>query len=66
MTPERIQAMVAVIEAERGDPETAHGLEDDLYLQLIQYIAETAPLPWSLLAQEALKSEALDFPRWCA
>lgn len=47
------------------DPEVAHGKEDDLYLDVLVAIAEGAPNAKELAA-EAIKTQGIDFPRWCA
>lgn len=48
-----------------GDPEAAHGAEDDLYRRVLEAIANrtTEVLPRTL-ARRALDSQQIDFPRW--
>ena len=69
MTVEEIRDRVADIRR-RGvvehDDESAHGFEDGLYEDLLRHIALHAPEPFCSLAAEALKSQAIDFSRWCA
>lgn len=47
------------------DPEAAHSMEDDMFVDVLRAIADGAPNAQEM-AREALKSVALDFPRWCA
>ena len=50
-----------------GDDEAAHDREDDLYIEVLTYIADGIPAKIaSSLAKEALKARKLDFCRWCA
>jgi hypothetical protein len=48
------------------DPEAAHGEEDRLHKQFIEYIASHGPDPFAEMAKEVLKTEDIDFSRWCA
>ena len=50
------------------DPEKAHCLEDALYKQVLEAMAldKQPNAELSLLAQEALKSQKLKFPRKCS
>ena len=52
--------------AEVGDDEMAHSREDDLHQAVLEYLARNAPGPWCAYAREALKTQAIDFARWCA
>lgn len=65
MNTKQIKAKVAEIEACKDDPEKAHALEDDLYMEVLQAIRDGAMNP-DELAREALESSFIDFPRWCA
>jgi hypothetical protein len=65
VTEETILAAVAGIEASKGDPESAHAQEDELYRAVLQAIADGHESP-ALLAAAALDSQKVDFPRWCA
>lgn len=47
------------------DAEQAHSREDSLHQWVLRGIGGGAPLPGAL-AQEALKTAEIDFPRWCA
>lgn len=65
MTLQDVQLRVAAIKAAAGDAERAHGLADDLYRDVLTAIAAgAADAP--VLAAEALRTEWLDFDRWCA
>ena len=47
------------------DPESAHSKEDDLYADIIATLASGGKVTREM-AQEALKTQKMDFPRWCA
>lgn len=66
MTVEQVRERVAEIEASVGDDETAHGMEDRLYLDLLRAIAEGRCADPAACAAEAIKADELDFARWCA
>lgn len=59
LTAEDIARRLAAIHAVQDDDEVAHGLTDDLHRDVL---APDAPL----LAAAALRTETLDFARWCA
>jgi len=65
MTIDEIRKRVAGIEEEAWDAEVAHSNEDDLYIDVLRFIAEgdTEVAP---LAREALRVREITFPRWCA
>lgn len=65
MTVDEVHAAVAAIDQASGDPETAHGLEDDLRRDVLRAIANGAP-DGAALAAAALQTEEFDFDRWCA
>lgn len=67
MTPEQVREQVDTIAqaAAVGDDEAAHSTEDDLYLDVLQHIADGAT-DAAELAREALKTRPLPFRRWCA
>jgi hypothetical protein len=54
---------VKAIEDAQRDHEMAHGLEDDLYRQVLSAIAHGAPNA-AELANAALYTQTLDFKRW--
>lgn len=65
--PSQVRARVEQIAEMAGDPEVAHGAEDDLHGEVLRAIAERSTDPWArAVAEEALKSANLDFARWCA
>ena len=67
MTPEIVRARVAGIRAVAPkDDEAAHGAEDALYAALLRAIAEGRCDDVAQCAREALKTEEIDFARWCA
>ncbi|MEK5298667.1 hypothetical protein [Bacillus sp. FSL R5-0659] len=57
----RVEDIRQVAEAE--DDETAHGMEDELYTEVLKAIANGADNP-EKLAAEALKTEKIEFYRW--
>jgi hypothetical protein len=52
--------------ADSGDYETAHDIEDMLYIALLTEIANGKCPDPKQYAKEALESQKLEFPRWCA
>ena len=48
------------------DFEVAHSLEDDLMLNFIKHVAEHGDEELAEMATEVLKSQEIDFPRYCA
>ena len=57
---------MATIEASKGDDEGAHGMEDDLYIDLLSSIAAKTCSDPVGCAVEALKARQIHFARWCA
>ncbi len=49
-----------------GEPEAAHGREDDLFHDFTRHVAEVGPEPLAGMAKELLKVLELDHPRWYA
>lgn len=66
MTLNEIKTWVTAIDAVSDDAEKAHGEEDELYKELLEFFSLNAPSPFQELASEALKTKELQFPRWCA
>ena len=66
MTQQEARARVNAIKSVMHDPEHAHILEDELYADIVRYVAEEAPEPFKSVAKEALRTEKLDFARWYA
>ncbi len=52
-----------IYDTAKKDPEGAHGTEDRLWAEVLEAIATGAENPREL-AQEALKSRDIEFPRW--
>jgi hypothetical protein len=65
MTVKDVQRRVAEIDALGNDPESAHGSEDQLYVEVLTAIAEGVSNPGELAAA-ALKAAELDYTRWYA
>ena len=65
---EKARAAVEQIRRDRGDPEAAHSMEDDLREWVLEFLAHWSgdPLVGQELAQIALSTREIDFPRWCA
>jgi len=61
-----IQRQLTEIKRFQHDDEVAHGLEDDLYRQLLAAIAEGRCLDPRKAAALALTSRQSDFARWMA
>ena len=67
MEPAEVTARVAAIEAMRCDNESAHAAEDDLWRDVLSFIAQGDGASLHVqLAREALKTEGIDFTRWYA
>jgi hypothetical protein len=65
MTLGEIKKRVQEIKDERGDDEAAHVHEDQLREDFIEYIA-TLEGPIADKAKEVLKTNNIEFDRWCA
>ncbi len=65
LTAEDVAHRLAAIHAVQDDDEVAHGRTDDLHRDVLAAIAAGAP-DAPLLAAAALRTETLDFNRWCA
>ncbi|QNH48712.1 MULTISPECIES: hypothetical protein [unclassified Bacillus (in: firmicutes)] len=63
MTVDDVQKRVEAIRQAAFDDETAHGMEDELYTEVLKAIANGADNP-EKLAAEALKTEKIEFSRW--
>ena len=60
------KARVGDIKKGKDDDELAHGLEDKLYADFVRYIANGGKKDLRKIANELLKTEDIDFARWCA
>lgn len=69
LSPQDVTARVEEIGG-LSDPEEAHSAEDDLYREVLEAIANWKPEQGTLhyrdLCREALKTQAMSFPRWVA
>jgi hypothetical protein len=65
LTLKEVEHRIDAISAEQGDPEAAHGLEDTLYRDVLNAIADGHPDP-AVIAALCLMTRHIDFPRWCA
>jgi hypothetical protein len=66
MNIDYVKKIVADIEGAKGDDETAHGIEDGLRHEFIEFIANSGPPDLAAMAREVLKSGHIEFCRWCA
>lgn len=64
----QINERVSDISASVGDYEVAHGLEDKLRRDFIEYVSSSLHASTELreMAKAVLTTEKLDFPRYCA
>lgn len=60
-----VQDRLRLIEETKWDDESAHGLEDTLYIEVLEAVAAGHPES-AALAAEVLKARDIDFARWCA
>lgn len=65
MTPDDVRARVQHIADISADDESAHGAEDRLHVDVLRAVAAGHP-DAAALAREALKTDDIDFARWCA
>ncbi|WP_367134482.1 MULTISPECIES: hypothetical protein [Streptomyces] len=65
LTVEDVARRLAEIAHHQGDPEAAHGMEDELHADVLRAIAAGAP-DAETLAAAALRSTTLDFACWYA
>jgi hypothetical protein len=66
MDIQEIRKRVEAIRNAQGDPEAAHVLEDRLHRDVLEAIERDCDGDAYLWARAALKSWAIDFPRFCA
>lgn len=64
MNIDSIRSEIKDIEDMSHNPEVAHEMEDDLYTDFIQFIANSSNNEFSKLAQEVLKAKEINFRRW--
>lgn len=65
MTVDDVREFVEDIRHAADDDEVAHSMEDELYVAVLEAIANGADNP-EKLAVEALKTLDIEFNRWCA
>jgi hypothetical protein len=65
LTVAEVRKRVRQIGAERGDDECAHADEDQLHVDVLAAVSNGHP-DSARLATEALKTQKIDFARWCA
>lgn len=65
MTHDDAKQRVQDIRDSAGDDEVAHSLEDRLYHDFVKMVAAQEG-PFRAIAEEILKTEVIDFERWCA
>lgn len=63
MTVEEIKARVGKIDRYKCDDESAHALEDELYLDFIKWVAAKGGVKASTKAKEVLKASEIKFSR---
>lgn len=66
MTVRRVRTIVKWIDAHKSDDEMAHVAEDNLYSKVLKAIAAGKCEDPVACAAECLKTQKLDFARWCA
>lgn len=66
MDLDEINIRVRDIKMVKNDPEHAHLLEDDLYVDVIKSFASSPDPNTREKARAALRAHAIEFPRWCA
>lgn len=66
MLTDHVKQKVAEIIEVRDDYEKAHGLEDQLYEDFVQYICDTGTTDQRSLARVVLSTKDIDFPRYTA
>lgn len=62
MTIEEVRSVLKQLADVRTDDERAHSMRDLMWERVLKTLADEG----SELAREALKSEEIDFARWCA
>ena len=67
MNMTEIEKRVKDIEECSDDYETAHGMEDDLLVDFVKYVAHSlVDENLSEMAKAVLKTKEISFPRYCA
>ena len=66
MDLKEIKQRVRKIEEISGDYEAAHSMEDQLHRAFIVHISKTGSTEQAKMARAILKTDKMDFCRWCA
>ena len=66
MNLEYVKQQVAKIDAMKADDESAHSAEDALRAEFIALVAEVGSQELAEMAREVLKTDEIEFSRWCA
>jgi hypothetical protein len=66
MNIKSIQEDLEYLKEISGDDEAAHGFEDSMYKEFVQFIVDNYKGEISKMAKELRKTEKIDFARWCA
>jgi hypothetical protein len=66
MDLKEIQRRIEEIESNKRDDQRAHSEEDRLREDFIVFIAENGNKKLSEMAREIMKTNDIDFARWCA
>ena len=61
-----VKKWIDSIKDSRRDFEAAHVLEDELYLKILRGIADGTCEDPQQVAKEAIKTQNISFPRYCA
>jgi hypothetical protein len=65
-TSDDVQAWLEAIAALANDDEVAHSSEDELHRAVLRAIADGSAEQPVRMAELALRTEAIEFSRWCA
>lgn len=64
-TPEDVYVCISLIEQLKADPETARSFESELHQKILALIASGLDYAsCKIMAEVALKTRDVDFPRW--
>ena len=67
MNLQEIEQRLKQISESSGDPESAHGLQDDLLWDFVMHVAsQQRNLSMAKKAKAVLKARDISFPRWYA
>lgn len=66
MDLEYVKQQVAKIDAMKDDDESAYSAENGLRAEFIALVAEVGSPELAAMAREVLKTDEIEFGRWCA